>query len=193
MNRSIENEAKLVQMLSKDDIQAFNDLFNLYSGRLYRFAFGYLKSDVEAEDIVQEVFTIVWDKRKELRSELSFKSFLFTISSNLIKKQFRKKIYQHKYFIQILKDDSDSKTTEYVDYTFAREYLEKLVDRLPCRQREIFVKSRFKYLSIEDIAKDLGISHKTVENQLTTSLKYLRKCLVDDGILILTFCILLWQ
>lgn len=192
MNKSIENEAKLVQMLSKDDIQAFNDLFNLYSGRLYRFAFGYLKSDVEAEDIVQEVFTIVWDKRKELRSELSFKSFLLTISSNLIKKQFRKSFYQQKYFIQILKDDSDSETTEYVDYTFAREYLEKLVDRLPCRQREIFVKSRFKYLSIEDIAKDLGISHKTVENHLTTSLKYLRKCLVDDGILILTFCILLW-
>ncbi len=167
-------------MLTKGNILAFNTLFTSYSGMLYRFAYGFLKSDVDAEDIVQEVFTIVWDKRKELRTELSFKSFLFTISSNLIKKQFRKKYYQHKYFNEILKDDSDFKTIEYVDYTFAREYLEKLVEQLPDKRREIFVKSRFEYKSVEEIALDMGISHKTVENQLTSALKYLRGRLFED-------------
>jgi len=58
---------------------AFNTLYKEYSGRLYRFAFGYLKSEEEAEELVQEVFTIIWEKRADLKEELSFKSFLFTI------------------------------------------------------------------------------------------------------------------
>lgn len=73
--RTIKNESLLVQNLSKGNLLAFNTLYNEYSGRLYRFAIGYLKSEAEAEELVQEVFTI-WEKRADLKKELSFKSFL---------------------------------------------------------------------------------------------------------------------
>ena len=82
------SEARFVYNLSKGNLLAFNTLFNEYSGRLYRFAYGYLKSEDEAEELVQEVFTIIWEKRAELKEELSFKSFIFTIAFNIIRKHF---------------------------------------------------------------------------------------------------------
>ena len=94
----IDNEATLVKSLSKGNVLAFNTLYNEYSGRLYRFAFGYLKTEAEAEEIVQEVFTIIWDKRAGLKEELSFKAFLFTIAFNIIRKHFRTKVYLNEYF-----------------------------------------------------------------------------------------------
>ena len=94
----IESESMLVRNLSKGNLLAFNTLYKEYSGRLYRFAFGYLKSEAEAEELVQEVFTIIWEKRADLKEELSFKSFLFTIAFNIIRKHFRTKAYLSEYF-----------------------------------------------------------------------------------------------
>ena len=90
---SNHNESQLVKSLSKGEIFAFNALYHEYSNRLYRFALGYLKSEEEAEELVQEVFFKIWEKRKELKEDLSFKSFLFTLAFNLIRKHFRTKVF----------------------------------------------------------------------------------------------------
>ena len=87
------SESLLIRDLAKGNILAFNALYKGYSERLYRFALGYLKTEAEAEELVQEVFTIIWEKRASVREELSFKSFLFTIAFNLIRKHFRTKNY----------------------------------------------------------------------------------------------------
>lgn len=62
---------------------AFNALFRKYGYRLYRFAYGYLKSEDLSEELVQEVFTRVWENRKSLISDYSFRSYLFTIAFNI--------------------------------------------------------------------------------------------------------------
>ncbi len=173
--REIENEEQLVRNLSKGNILAFNTLFRAYSGRLYHFANGYLRSDEEAEEVVQEVFTIVWERRAELKEEYSFKSFLFTIAFNIIKKHFRSKVYLAEYLKSGLYSDFDIGTTEKIDCNSLEKYIKELADRLPERRKEIFVKSRFEGFSISEIAEELGISHKTVENQLTAALKFLRE------------------
>lgn len=82
---SNRNERLLVKNLSKGNLIAFGSLYKAYSNRLYRFAFGYLKSVEESEELVQEVFTIIWERRKDLKSESSFKSYLFTIAFNIIR------------------------------------------------------------------------------------------------------------
>jgi len=56
---AIGNESRVVKNLSKGNLLAFNTLYEEYSWRLYRFAYGYLKSETEAEELVQEVFTII--------------------------------------------------------------------------------------------------------------------------------------
>jgi RNA polymerase sigma-70 factor (family 1) len=185
-----ENESFLVHDLAKGNILAFNTLYKEYSSRLYRFAFGYLKSVEESEELVQEVFTIIWDKRSDLKGEHSFKSFLFTIAFNIIRKHFRIKAYLSEYFKTGTGDDLDMQTSNKISYDSLYNYIVQLVDQLPERRKEIFIKSRFEGKSIKEIAEELKISHKTVENQLTSALKFLRTNLNRESIPVILFFIL---
>ena len=185
-----ENEPQLVHNLSKGNLLAFNTLYKEYSGRLYRFALGYLKSEEEAEELVQEVFTKIWEKRANLKEELSFKSFLFTIAFNIIRKHFRTKVYLFEYFKTGKSDDFDIQTSQKITYDSLYQYISELVNRLPNRRKEIFIKSRFEGHSVKEIAEELQISHKTVENQLTTALKFIRTNLNREKIPVVLFFIL---
>jgi len=187
---SIENEPQLVKSLSKGNLLAFNTLFREYSGRLYRFAYGYLKSEAESEELVQEVFTKIWEKRAELKKELSFKSYLFTIAFNIIRKHFRTRKYISEYFKSRIWDDLDMETSQKITYNSLYQYITELVNQLPERRKEVFIKSRFEGLSIKEIAEELKISHKTVENQLTDALKFLRANFNRENIFLVTFIML---
>jgi RNA polymerase sigma-70 factor (ECF subfamily) len=184
------DDTALVKSLSKNNVLAFNTLFKKYGSRLYRFAHGYLKSDAESEEIVQEVFTKIWETRSRLKHEHSFKSYLFTIAFNVIKKHFRARTYLSEYFRNEMIDDMDLSTTQVINYNSLKDYLLKIVDRLPERRRDIFIKSRFEGLSIEEIARELDISHKTVENQITIALKYIRSLLKKEELQVVLFAVL---
>jgi RNA polymerase sigma-70 factor (family 1) len=177
-----DDEKLLVKQLSKGNLFAFNTLFRSYGPRLYSFAYRYLKYEGEAEELVQEVFTIVWEKREGLKEELSFKSFLFTISFNIIKKHFRARTYLSEYYKNMVNNDSDGHTSEQITYNSLYQFVNELVSKLPERRKEIFIKSRFEGLSIKEIAENLGISHKTVENQLTDALKYIKANIKKESI-----------
>jgi len=172
--KPLEDEHLMVKSLSNGNLLAFNTLFREYGRRLYQFAFGYFKSEAEAEELVQEVFTIIWEKREDLKEELSFKSYLFTIAFNIIRKHFRYKAYLSEYLKSGLCFDPDMQTSEKITYDSLHKYLTELVNQLPARRKEIFIKSRFEGLSIKEIAEELKISHKTVENQLTDALRFIR-------------------
>jgi len=189
-DRTIKNESKLVHNLSKGNLLAFNTLYKYYSGRLYRFALGYLKTEDEAEELVQEVFTKIWEKRADLKKELSFKSFLFTIAFNIIRKHFRTKAYLANYLNTKISDDLDMHTSHKITYDSLYQYITNLVNQLPNRRKEIFIKSRLEGLSISEIAEKLKISHKTVENQLTQALKFIRTNLNRENVPVLLFFIL---
>ena len=184
---SLANEAQLVRSLSKDNILAFNTLFREYSGRLYRFAFGYLKSEELSEELVQEVFTRIWENRKSLKSEYSFNSYLFTIAFNIIKKHFRRTVCVSEYFKKQAAKDLDLETVEKINYDSLYQYVSELADQLPARRKEIFIKSRFEGLSIKEIAEELKISHKTVENQLTDALRFIRSHIKRENLPLLLF------
>ena len=182
-NHAIPKDDSLqVRELSKGNLLAYNTLFREYSGRLYRFAIGYLKSEAEAEELVQEVFTIIWEKRANLKEELSFKSFLFTIAFNIIRKHFRTKAYLSEYFKTGISTDLDMQTSQKITYNSLHQYITELVNQLPDRRKEIFIRSRFAGLSIKEISEELKISHKTVENQLTDALKFIRTNLNRENI-----------
>ena len=189
-HQALKDESLLVRNLSKGNLLAFNTLYKEYSNRLYRFAFGYLKSEAEAEELVQEVFTIIWEKRADLKEELSFKSFLFTIAFNIIRKHFRTKAYLSEYFKTGVSDDLDMQTSQKITYDSLYQYITELVNQLPQRRKEIFMKSRFEGHSIKEIADELKISHKTVENQLTDALKFIRTNLNRESVPVLLFFVL---
>ncbi len=190
MKDRVINESHLVHELTEGSILAFNALYHEYSGYLYRFALGYLKSTEEAEELVQEVFTVIWEKRASLKKELSFKAFLFTIAFNIIRKHFRTKGYLAEYFNSVAEGNfpsSGSNSTEpgtsgEVSYDTLYQYIIKLIDQLSQRRKEIIIKSRLEGRSIREIAEEMNISHKTVENQLTMALKFIRTKLNNESL-----------
>lgn len=78
------NDQKLVQFLQKGNITAFDSLFEVYSPKLFGFALKYFKNESDAEELVQEVFVKVCENHRTLKSELSFKSYLFTIECTFV-------------------------------------------------------------------------------------------------------------
>jgi RNA polymerase sigma-70 factor (ECF subfamily) len=183
-------ESKLVKGISQGNILAFNSIFREYSCRLYRFINGYIKSDTESEQIVQDVFMKIWEKRADLREELSFKSYLFTIAFNLIRKHFRAKAMISEYLHSGTQEESDMHTSVEISYNSLLSYVSEIVDQLPEKRKLIFMKSRFEGQSIKEIAEELKISHKTVENQLTDALKFIRTNLKKEELAAILFAVL---
>lgn len=174
------SEFQLVKSLKKGNILAFNNLFHYYSNRLYLFSLKYLKSEAEAEELVQEVFTRIWEKRADLNPELSFNSYLFTIAFNSIKKHFRRKARLAGYFESEAQNDFNLDTVNKINYESLKKLLDRLILLLPSRRKEIFIKSRYDGLSVKEIATDMKISKKTVENQLTAALKFIRNHMSEE-------------
>lgn len=162
-----------VKNLKQGDVKAFDDLFNKYSSRLYNFSVKYLKSAEEAEEVVQEVFLYIWDKREGLKPDNSFNAYIFTIAYNIIKKCFIKKskdnAYKDDLIYTVLQQENNLDQT--IDYKFLLEKVELIINSLPNRRKEIFIKRKYEGLSVKQIAEELGISPNTVENQLASAQK----------------------
>lgn len=170
-------DRELVEKLHKGDITAFDLLYEKYSGLLYRFGFKYLKSEEEAKELVQSVYLKIWENRKEINRELSFKSFLFTIAYNDICKLFRKRNYFQKFISDTLHDNShsSSETEESIDYQSVLTHVDQIVEKLPERQKSIFIKSRKEGKSTKEIAQELGLSPGTIDNYISESMKFIRQ------------------
>lgn len=188
MHQSMENHAEdiirdLVVALKRDDAEAFNKLFGQYAKRLYYFSLGYLKSKDEAEEIVQEVFFKIWENRKSLNPELSFKAYVFKIAYRRINEVFRKLAQEQNYRHEVIANslDQDNNLDERTDYNSLLELLDSIVNKLPPRQKDIFIKRKQQGLPVNEIAQLLDIAPKTVENHLTEALKSIKSGLTQEG------------
>ncbi|MBR8534121.1 RNA polymerase sigma-70 factor [Carboxylicivirga sediminis] len=165
----------LVNKLAKGDIRAFDQLFEQYSQRLYAFAFKYLKSEVEAEGLVQEVFIKIWNKRQQLNADKSFHSYLFTIAFNQVKKHFEKRQVIHNMVDVLAPDIADDSTEKGILYRSILHQVIDLLNELPEKKRKIFEMSRFQGLPSKEIAKNIGLAPKTVDNQISEVIHYLKE------------------
>ncbi len=157
-------------------MNAFNAIFNRYSSKLYNFSYGYLKSKEETEELVQEVFTKIWENRASIKIEHSFDSYLFTIAFNQIKKYFRSKCTEDKYRDQVrYLQGSEPETPSQINYMVLKELVNDLVNKMPDKRKSVFIKSRIEGKNSLEIAKEMDISKKTVENHLNAALKHLRQ------------------
>jgi len=170
-------DAQLITQLKKDDHDSFLRLFEKYSNPLFRFANGYLKSNEAAEDIVQIVFTKVWDNRKKLKTNTSFQCYLFTIALNSIRQHFNKLSRQNELKHKILFDSSSDKTDfdENDNYQELLDKLDELIARMPEKRKEVFIKKKLEEKSLKEIAEECTISLKTVDYHIHEAMKFLKK------------------
>jgi len=176
-------EREWVNAVRDGDVDAFNQLFNRYGGGLYRFSYGYLKSKDEAEDVVQDVFMKIWDNRRNLNPDLSFSSYLFKIAFRHIHVLFQKIGRNRGFYHELIFDsiDQSANLDDLINFQSLLELVDQIIDHLPSRQKEILIKRRKTGLPIKEIAEELGISVKTVENHLTEALKTLKTKLGEEG------------
>ena len=192
--RPAYNDNELIRKLKKNDIEAFNQIFYTYSSKLYHFAYGYLKSKEDAEEMVQEIFSKIWDKRADIKEEYQFRSYLFSIAFNYIKKYFRSKALVNKYVDHAMPHDLETEQTqEYVNYASLKLHVDQLVNKMPEKRRTVFFKSRFEGKNSKEIAVEMNISQRTVENHLNQALRFLRQHLKDENLAGLLFFLLFIQ
>lgn len=159
----------------------FDKIYVTYFARMYRFAKEYVLFDEDAENIVQDVFLVLWEKREVLDIQISLVSYLFSLVKNRSLDYLRHQVVADEYK-QELKAKLSS--LEAMSYSVGSdENIEHVVataiDKLPERCREIFIKSRVEGKKYREIADELQISVNTVENQMSIALKRLRTELKD--------------
>ncbi len=170
-------EILLINKISKNNKEAFKELFEHYYSRLCSYAEKFVVRKDIAEEIVQNVFFIIWDKRNELKIEISLKGYLFrSVHNNSIKYLQTKKI-ESDYF-EHNKIFGQSQITEMNDFELM-EAINQSIDELPEKCREIFMMSRLENLKHKEIAQKLNISEKTVEVQIRNANLRLRELLKD--------------
>lgn len=158
------------------DRSSFENLFREYFTPLMTFARKILGDEEDAREVVHQVFINLWEKREEIDSGRSLRSYLFTSvhnrSLNVIRE--RRKFTGGEVPEVAGKWDVSSQ----IESMELEEKVGEALAALPGRCREVFELSRFDGLKYSEIAERMGISVKTVENQMTKALKHLREKLI---------------
>ncbi len=169
-------ESRIIRLLKEGDRGAFSLLYKRYWQKVYGFCRLYLNSRERAEDVVQEVFIKLWEARELLREDDSPEGFLFIVTRNLVFNQYRKEVNGDYYKMTVLSAlESSYDIEEEIAARDLGRYIDRLIEELPEKRRQIFNLSRKAHKSHKEIALLLGISEKTVENQIREALRFLRK------------------
>jgi len=173
-------DQKLLKKLAAGNVRAFEQLVKNYHAKVFLFTRKLIGTDVLAEDLTQEIFTTIWERREQLGSILSLDNYLFILARNkalnLLKEQAarhnREKSYAHRFEQQVNEEDR----IHLNDY---QRFVGKLAGRLPDRRREIFKLKVEEGLSNDEIQKRLKISMQTVKNQLSKAYISIRESLTE--------------
>ena len=172
------NEKRLLTELKNGSFQAFERLYNMYSGKLYNFIMRISSGNqYMAEEVVQSAFIRVWEVRERVEPESSFISFLCTIAKNLLMNMYQRQTVEYVYneYLKNTGVDRDSQTEESIDLRFLNEYIDSLAEELPAQRKKIFILSKRQNYTNKEIAEMMGISESTVATQLSLAVKFMRE------------------
>ena len=183
------SEQRLIIELKRGSQKAFDDIYAMYSKRVFAYCLQYTKSVEDAEDIVQDVFVKLWINRENIRQEVTLRSLLFIMSKYSLINAYRSRVnsllyedYVATYMGAASENDMNSQL-EYDDFV---HHVKKILKDLPITQRSVVELSRIEQLNNKEIAEKLSLSEQTVKNQLSLGLKILREKLKE-------FLTLLWM
>ena len=169
-------EINLFKDISKSNEKSFEKLFHAYYGHLCLFASRIIQDDISAEEIVQDFFVKLWEKRQQLTIETSVKSYFFRSIKNLCLNHIQHNKTKLRYAQSVLSESLNNNTDDdsFTEIDLA-EKIEESIQMLPSKRREIFRLSREDGLKYREIAEKLNISIKTVETQMGLAIKTLRE------------------
>jgi RNA polymerase sigma-70 factor (ECF subfamily) len=169
-------DGELLEMLKQDKLSAFKELYGRYWKKLYGEAFKRLKSRESAEEIVQEIFTNLWLKRHSQTITTTVAGYLHSTVTHRVIDRYRKELVRAKYneAFRVVYSETDNSTEDEIILRELTYAIETEVRQLPDKCRSVYELSRNEHKTNKEIALQLGISEKTVENHITRALKALR-------------------
>lgn len=175
------NSDKYIRGLKNGDKAVFEEIYREYYTKLCYYTIRYVENLPDAEEIVQMVFVNLWEKRKELDIKTSLSSYLYKACGNSALNLLKRQKVSENYLasqeaLSGVSFDDGLKTLEEEEF---RKKIKEAILELPEKRREIFEMSRFEGMKYNKIADQLSISVKTVENQMSKALKFLRVALKD--------------
>lgn len=171
-----ESDLDIVNALRHGERWAFYAIYHRYSDLIYRNILVRVNSSFDADDIFQEFFIKLWEKREKLNVETNVRAYLLVALKHHILNTIKEQQVRQKYH-----NASISDTDEADDYTWVKitsedlkEQLREVVDKFPPRLKTIYILSREENFTVKEIAERLSVSEQTVKNQLTDILKRLK-------------------
>ncbi len=188
-NTDAINVNHLLWRISDDDESAYRSLFEQYYPPLCLFAKRYIEDKATREDIVQDVFSYIWEKRKSIAPNISARNYLITCVKNLCLNNLRKQEYLQNYQNEFIENAPVYSNGEEDIYTLKelQELLTQTLEKLPIEYRVAFEMSRLEQKSMDEIAKTMGVSIRTVERYRNKALEILKNELKDYLPLLLLF------
>lgn len=165
---------QLVKGLSEGDSDSFEELFSLFSKKIYNISRKMRLGHEDAEGVVQEVFLKIWKHRAKLDPELSINAYMIAIVRSLVIKKTRREarfFAFQSYQIPLLNYINSYGPEDDLIYSEFHNLSMEIIEQLPAGQRQIFKMRHLENLSIEEIAEKLNISKRTVENQVFRATK----------------------
>lgn len=179
----------LTALLAKKDEAAFEQIFKTYFKSLHAYAYTILKNETEAEEMVQQVFFKLWERAGNLSFSGSIAAYLYRAVHNESLNYFRHRKVRSVHQMHVaynMKQEAEQPAKKIMSKELEGKFRAALND-LPEQCRTIFQLSRFEEMKYREIADKLGISIKTVENQMGKALKILRIKLVDFLVMLFLF------
>ena len=175
MNESKDIKNVLLD-LSKNDENAFRQIFHLFSDSVYSFSLRLTRSKIDAEEIVQEAFLKIWTGRASAHTIENFSAYLFIITKNLALNVIKRRVIEEKVNVAFLKESRSvhHQTEEAVIYRDYERLLKDMVKNLPPQQRLIYSLCRQEGLQYDEVAQRLKISKLTVKTHMQHAIKTIK-------------------
>lgn len=170
---SIYTDSELLHLLNTGSRGAFDEIYRRHWHAMYHTAFVVLKDGAACMDLLQDVFVWIWEHRGRLQVS-ALKAYLVMAVRYKAANHIRRGRVHAAFFEQVEKMQVAEETVSPVEIKELQAIIGQFTLHLPERCRQVFYLSRFEYLSNKEIAERLGVSEKTVENQLTIALRKLR-------------------
>lgn len=180
-NRLI-SDIYLVRMLSgRESKNAFAQLYDRYSGKCIAFIVMLLGDETQAKDITHDIFVKIWLRRDLISKVDSFSSYLFRMAKNAVLNHLEDEAINQRYLehCSVVQEEFRYAVDESVSANELYMQIMAALAKMPVRRREVFVLSRFKGISNQDIAKLLDINLRTVETHISNALDDIRSFLVS--------------
>ncbi|WP_233207930.1 MULTISPECIES: RNA polymerase sigma factor [unclassified Siphonobacter] len=168
--------------LQNGDESAFASLYDRYWSKLYAYVYNRIRSQEDTEELVQEVFIVLWENRQSIVITDSLSLYLFSILKRQLVSYFRsekvKSVFAE-HFAHFIQGQMDNSTDERWAVDDLQQRIEAAIAELPNKCQEVFWLSRKQQLSSLEIASQLQISQRTVENYLSRAVAHLKLQLGD--------------